>query len=661
MADYRKQRKRKRIVLSALLTLVTDDTIFALAFSPVQPRANGCDRYVCTEKFSHPQFHREQISCRSRNLRKALRMNDSTGDNLVGEDQSGHATTPLPDLIMIRSELALWSTQQLLSALNERMIRYAPTASRTDLENILVEYLRNNHDSIDLDDKNNGPQVISTDVKPPQLNLLIEGYSNRDNNVLEERLHKRLQRRIQQQTRQDRFRKSTSNFLYSVVPSVTGNILDYTKRRARRLKRHIADFMLLDEETGIRDVVRYDYVRREQTRSAYALESEVVLGPGDAIEVIVNDTPTQQLPSDAKVRASSNYCYDSSSVNLNSSPILEESHVTDSSSRFRLPPGSSDSGASSSSSNFATPPKRKRKNQNTHDKKVYNPYGRGGRDILDDDKDAIDRVADFLANTADQIFDRILVTGNNVVDNYQADADTTTRSADAQRPLDGTATKRSSHQPRNNNNNKKNRTRRKHWKDRLEERLDSMLGLHESGDFYRSWTERDERNKVGDDEPFDAFSVAQGRKPQKRRGKSRYDKPFWEEDGNIFSLLFGRTQHFTPPRWDFRLGSQTGSLLSIFRFALQNFLIIASYLCRWASTQGALPQPVVVLGVGSAMLCARPHRRLFSAGIALLILRTVGEVLHGYVYGNSGWDDEYDETTALDKEKADMEQYDEEF
>jgi hypothetical protein len=192
-----------------------------------------------------------------------------------------------------------------------------------------------------------------------------------------------------------------------------------------------------------------------------------------------------------------------------------------------------------------------------------------------------------------------------------------------------------------------------------------MLGLHENGDFYRSWTERFEDENDGDrnnNEPFDAYSVAQGRKPPKRKVRALYDKPFWEEDGNIFSLLFGRTQHYTPPRWDLRMGFQTGSLLSIFRFVVQNILIVASYLCRWASTQGALPQPVVVFGVGSAMLCARPHRRMFTAGIALLILRTVGEVLHGYTHGSSGWeDDDYDETGTREKKKADIEQNDEDF
>ena len=683
MANSKDQRRRKRLLLSSLLTIFTDETIVTMAFSPVQPVATDYDRNIGS-KFILDSTDRSHISCRPRRHLKVILMNDPTSEDWIVEDRKRHAVESSHDLTKIRSKLASWSIQQLLSALNERSIRYPPTASRNDLENIFADYLIHCHESRTLEANDiNRFQNVAADI-----NLFHPTLSNKHNSNsstkspvsitradLEERLHKRVQRRHQQQTRRDRFRKSMSNFLYTVVPSVTGNVSDFTKRKAKRLKRQVADFMLLDDETGVRDVVRYDFVRREQIRNDYAFVSDVVLGPGDAIEVIVNNSPVQPLPSEAKSRPSRKHREASPSDELYSTVAMRgsmeylPSPTTDESSggsnRFRLPPSSNgyqEGLASFSSPNYSSPPKRRRKKQIVPEKKIYNPYGNEVRDIIDDDKDAIDRVADFLTNTADQIFDRILVN-ENVKRSNNVDVDPRTREASSQAPFDSTTTSRTS-QKRSSSANKKGSTHLKHWKDRLEERLDSMLGLHESGDFYRSWTERSEHDKDGNDEPYDAFSVAQGRKPPKRRGKSLYEKPFWEEDGNIFSLLFGRTQHYTPPRLDLRSGFQTGSLLSIFRFALQNFLVVASYLCRWASTQGALPQPVVVIGVSSAMLCARPHRRLFAAGVALLILRTVGEVLHGYVYGNTGWEDDNDETTTNTraKEKTDTEhEYDGEF
>ena len=684
MDDYtfRKHRKWKRIFLSSLIAILNDETILAMAFNPVRHVTTDLNRYnsrgekiVCEENLPTTITYGRK--------RRTINMNDSISEDVNSSDRLGHMAKGFHDFNRLKSKLASWSIQQLLAALNERRIRYAPTTSRTDLENLFMEYLIINNDCSSLDPYTDRPQEVDTDIKRAFLNKESSNPYKRSAASmpqvdLEERLQKRAHRRHQQQTRRDRFRNSMSNVLYSVVPSVTGNVLDYTQRKARRFKRQISDFMLLDEETGIRDVVRFDYIRRDQVKNGNSLKSEVVLGPGDAIEVILNEF--QPLSSKGQARrsrlrdASLSDLYSTKKIHPPlddvSSQQLDESYPSDRSNSLRLPPSlsaySDPSTASFTSSSYAPPTKKK----NMQAKKVYNPYSSDGRDITDNDKDAIDRVADFLTNAADQIFDRILVNDeDNNYSNYNneaANADTTTRATDAATAFDETTTSRAQYQ-RGNGSKSNRKQHRKHWRDRLEERLDSMLGLHENGDFYRSWTERYEEDKdtiVGNDEPFDAFSVAQGRKPPKRSRKTLYDKPFWEEDGNMFSLLFGRTKHYTPPRLDLRLGLQTGSLLSIFRFAFQNVLVVASYLCRWASTQGALPQPVVVFGVGSAMLCARPHRRLFSAGIALLLLRTVGEVLHGYVYGSSGWEEDDDTTTTTtssDKYEAETDDYNEEY
>jgi hypothetical protein len=119
----------------------------------------------------------------------------------------------------------------------------------------------------------------------------------------------------------------------------------------------------------------------------------------------------------------------------------------------------------------------------------------------------VDRFGDFFADAADRVF----------WDDYDGSATTNKRSKNKSA---GSA---------------KNKTEvvARHWKDRLEERFDSMLGIHEDGALYNKWEQQmaeDRRNEGGND----AFSVAQGRKPKPRGvfGRRRkYDKPIWEEEG----------------------------------------------------------------------------------------------------------------------------------
>lgn len=72
--------------------------------------------------------------------------------------------------------------------------------------------------------------------------------------------------------------------------------------------------------------------------------------------------------------------------------------------------------------------------------------------------------------------------------------------------------------------------------------------------------------------------------------------------------------------------------------ALQSLLLVSTYVCRWASVRGTIPQPVVVIGTVASFLSARPRYRLRTVVVALLALRTVGELLHGYAYGDEDWD-----------------------
>jgi len=81
------------------------------------------------------------------------------------------------------------------------------------------------------------------------------------------------------------------------------------------------------------------------------------------------------------------------------------------------------------------------------------------------------------------------------------------------------------------------------------------------------------------------------------------------------------------------------------RSAFKASVIGASYLCEWASVRGALPQPLVVFSVITAALSTRARQgRLTTVIVTLLALRTLGEVIHGYQFGDGeGWDDDDDD------------------
>ena len=305
-------------------------------------------------------------------------------------------------------------------------------------------------------------------------------------------------------------------------------------------------------------------------------------------------------------------------------------------------------------------------------KKVYSPYinnhnhrssSAGSGDAWDDnDRDLVDRVGEFLADTADSF-----MWGKYDDDDDIQEGDSPPTAPNGGKKKQGSrrsaTTAASSQQQQSPQRSRTGGGRpkhaRKHWKDRLEERLDSLLGIHEEGPFYNNWAERsaaeNQRNSEAGGDDYDAFSVAQGRRRPKSRPRRRpkhrassnprEEKPFWEQgNANPISMLFGAggpANGGTPFFDDRKFGPEYGSVLTVVRTVLRSLSLVGGLLCRWASTQGALPQPVVVIGATAAGLCARPRRRLLAVGIALLLMRTVGEMLHGYTYGSQGW--EYDD------------------
>ena len=89
-------------------------------------------------------------------------------------------------------------------------------------------------------------------------------------------------------------------------------------------------------------------------------------------------------------------------------------------------------------------------------------------------------------------------------------------------------------------------------------------------------------------------------------------------------------------------GSGVNICTSLFRTTFQTTLLVLSYLCRWASCRGSLPQPMVVLLLFASAVSAPKGRRFLTVSLTILALRTTAELIHGLKYGpHEDWDDDY--------------------
>jgi hypothetical protein len=269
-------------------------------------------------------------------------------------------------------------------------------------------------------------------------------------------------------------------------------------------------------------------------------------------------------------------------------------------------------------------PKRPRptsdlKNASTRNQKrrIYNPYNI--QNSSPENMDSVDRIGQFLADTVDQFF-----WGKYDDDDDDDDDDDVKEDDDGNRQPPPPPRKRQRPSKQTHNNTTQRFSRPQHWKDRLEERFDSIMGIHEDGEVYNRW-----------------FQYAQQEEENVPRKRPVKKKPFWEEEGSLVALLLGRTKDGQRLSWKKALTPRggDGSLVTIFRTVLQATLVLASYAFRWASVRGAIPQPVVVLGVSAAGLCVRQHR-VRAMLLALILFRTVGELVHGGLYGQDGWEDD---------------------
>ena len=149
-----------------------------------------------------------------------------------------------------------------------------------------------------------------------------------------------------------------------------------------------------------------------------------------------------------------------------------------------------------------------------------------------------------------------------------------------------------------------NNNRYHYWRGKLMKSVDLLLGLDETAPKFSNNNNWESRSFNGKDQDEESSSM-------------------------VSTLLFGRTpgkkKNFLSffPRG---LATKYNICTSTLATALQLSLLGAANICRWATVQGTIPQPFVVLSVLSTFLAAR-RKRFFVSTVTLLLIRTMGEVL----------------------------------
>lgn len=168
-----------------------------------------------------------------------------------------------------------------------------------------------------------------------------------------------------------------------------------------------------------------------------------------------------------------------------------------------------------------------------------------------------------------------------------------------------------------------NKQSKRNWRDQWEERLDTMLGIHNDDEPYRRWADG-----TGD---YDTI-ISQR---QKGRRSSYPQTSLWG-GGSVVSLIFSSLE---PPYTNAdnvdALWESSGSVLIIFRWSVRRLARFFGNICRWATVNRTIPQPAVVTLITSVLLSAA-RRRWLAAGIALVVTRAIGEAVRESSSG--GWD-----------------------
>jgi hypothetical protein len=587
------------------------------------------------------------------------------------------------------------SLAEVLFELDQREIRYPPSATRQELQALLDRYvLEDDEDATKqrMDDSSLNDSSLQALLKElDESNIRYPPTASRTDLERILRQSRRSQRRQTTQTPGlfGRVLRKGQKTLFP-VSNLTSVVVDKATRTARRASRKVADFVTVDEETGVRDA-EYQYLFRTEITTPTGNTIDVTVVPLDRkVDDVARDTMfprtrqdnddvardttfprtrrappdaardttfprTRRAPPDAARdttfprtrrapddvardttfprtrRAPDDVARDTTFPRTRRAPAQRSRRTrgrrpVSRSDEQRLLPAADDGDSQEKEGRVHN---QKRTTSNRKSRRIYSPY----EEASFDNRDVFDRLGELFVDTADQIL------WGSFDDNDQGNSNETVSSSAAA------------------GSSKQKKGRRRHWKDRMEERLDYMMGIHnDQDDDYQRWARRDKMDQENESGSFDPFSVATGRQPKRRpgrgvyrKGKKYHDKPIWEEEGNFISLLLGRTKRGAPLSFQNVLDGREDSLVSMFGTITKSLLVLGSYMCRWASVRGAIPQPVVVLGVATAGICGRKPVRAIV--VALILMRTFGELLHGALNGDEGWEEEEKEVNDNEEEE----------
>jgi len=360
-----------------------------------------------------------------------------------------------------------------------------------------------------------------------------------------------------------------------------------------------------DDEEVIR-TVPYSYVKRTIDVQAVPVESEATSSQTRRIrrprydpsvydskkwsEYASTERNPRQTRQPRPPRTTAVHSNDGDRINRGSQPrvrkeasFASEATPVDSNNTFILPPYDEDD-------EFVEQEPRNRERHESKERKIYSPFPNTEEDMLD-------RLGSFLGDATEEL---LWGTDDDV---GEVHSNTT---QDTKTSFQG-------------------KSRSKHWKDRMEERFDRLLGIHNINDddptFYQRWQRLE-----------DAENERVGSSGRWRNTAVKYDsnKPIWQQ-ASLSTLFTGRTPDGDSldaiDEWDRR---QNGSLLRVLSISSKVVLLAASYLCRWTSVRGALPQPIVAFSIGTALVSSR--KRLRALVVTVLVLRAIGEFMQGSVY-----------------------------
>ena len=481
-------------------------------------------------------------------------------DRLYQDDVSG-TTRAIPKGQASNRKIPIHA---ILDELDRRQIRYAPNASRTELENLLKE--SNRH-------VRRRQQRTERTPSPSSLKDRVVAQSSK-------------------------LPRPTRRTIESLRPGLS-NVASKAARQANQWKRSVSEYLSVDEE-GVREAEWY-YESKDDPIDVKA----VPMRPKKVTPPPRQSTPRSQpkprrRPVDGVRRVAP------------TRPNKEQKMTNIS---YLLPPSGARQIPDLQDDKTESKAKKRKEPPQTRRRQVYNPYGSDPVDT----RDPFDRFGDAIADAAEAVI------WGPLEGDQEAD-DGGKESVRRRRP------------------EKKHSSKARFWKDRMEEQIDYMLGIHDDESSYDNW-----ENEVGGERQHTERSNKFINDAKKKKQSKKL--PIWEEEGSLVSLLFGRRPSGGQLKLErfFEQEIGTNVLTKLISSIMKGGLIFASYVCRWASVRGAIPQPVVVMAVASAIVSARrPRQRINMVILTLVVIRTLGELIHGYIQGDQDWEDNNTHELARD-------------